>query len=124
MLKEGKAGGKGGGGGRGACPEVPGQTRRGYAGETSLLVSDEGERGWGGEMASGGPGLCAGEKTAWECERASSPRVTISRHIRFSASKTSPGFQHGVEVYSKQNNHIICIRFGLQNNKSQHQRGK
>lgn len=46
MLKEGKAGGKGSGGGREACPEAPGQTRRGYAGETSLLGSEAGEGRW------------------------------------------------------------------------------
>lgn len=124
MLKEGKPGGEEEWRGRKARPEAPGQTRRGCVGETSLLVSDEVKRGWGGETASGGPGLCVGEKTAWDCEHASSPRVTTSRHVRFSSSKTSTGFRHGVEVYSKQNNRIICIRFGLQDNKSQYQREK
>ena len=54
--------------------------------------------------------LVCWEKTAWDCDHASSPRVTTSRHVRFSSSKTSTGFRHGVEVYSKQNNRIIVYQ--------------
>ena len=96
-----------------------GATREGLRCLCPTRGSEAGEGRWPQMVQA-----CVLGKRAWECEHTSSPRVTISRHIRFSSSKTSPGFQYGVEVYSKQNNHIICIRFGLQNNKSQHQREK